>query len=404
MPTFTFVAKNSKGEVKQGEMGKKDKREVAETLRADGFFATAIMEKKDLASGQKTSGSHLFSKISLKDKMMFARHLGIMLSSGLSLPKALRVIGNQTKSRRFKATLLQLEEEVKTGNALADSLAKCGVFDELSVNMIRVGEIGGNMEEVLNLLADQLEKEHSLMSKVRGAMYYPAVIMIVMFGIGIAMMTFVIPKITTIFDDMQANIPFSTKLIINASHFMANNKILVFVSLAVIIFILVLFFKSSFGKKAMGMIFLKIPVIKNVVIKVNNARFARIYSSLIKSGVPIVESLKIISNTLTNYYYKKAFMEIQEEVQKGKPLHAEMERYPKLFPVLVVQMAEVGEETGKTVEILVDLAKFYEEEIDQVTKNLSSIIEPVLMIIIGSAVGFFAVSMIMPMYSVMDQM
>jgi type IV pilus assembly protein PilC len=137
---------------------------------------------------------------------------------------------------------------------------------------------------------------------------------------------------------------------------------------------------------------------------VNNARFARIYGSLIKSGVPVVEALKIISETLTNRYYQEAFKKIGEEVQKGKPLHAELAVFPKIFPVLVVQMVEVGEETGKTVDVLGDLARFYEEEIDQVTKNLSSIIEPVLMVIIGVAVGFFAISMLMPMYSVMDSM
>ena len=158
------------------------------------------------------------------------------------------------------------------------------------------------------------------------------------------------------------------------------------------------------GKRAAAFLSLKVPVIKNIVVKVNTARFARIYASLLRSGVPVAESLKIISETLTNRYYQDAFKKVGAEVQKGKPLHEELAAYPKLFPILIVQMVEVGEETGKTVDVLSDLAKFYEEEIDQLTKNLSSIIEPVLMVIIGSAVGFFAISMIMPMYSIMDQM
>ena len=404
MPTFTFVAKNTKGEVRQGKLDGKDSRAVVEILRADGFFVTSIVESE---AGKKKSGQRIFkifSGVSLKDKMMFARHLGVMLSSGLSVPRALNVISSQTKSKSFKRALAIIEEDVKTGNTLANSLAKAEVFDELSINMIRVGEMGGNLEEVLALLADQLEKEHNLISKVRGAMYYPSVIFIVMIGIGITMMTYVVPQLTAVFSDVQASIPTSTRMIIDSSNFMAAHKLLVLFSILFIFFFLIIFFKTRAGKRTAGFVFLKAPVIKNIVIKVNNARFARIYSSLIRSGVPVVESLKIISETLTNRYYQEAFKKIGFQVQKGKPLHEELAVYPKLFPVLILQMVEVGEETGKTVDVLTDLANFYEEEIDQLTKNLSSIIEPVLMVLIGSAVGFFAVSMILPMYSVMDQM
>lgn len=404
MPTFSYVAKNLKGEIKGGEIEGKDKRSLVEKLRADGFFVTSIIEEETAKKNSKWRALKIFSGISLKDKMMFARHLGVMLSSGLSIPRALNVISNQTKSRRFKNVLAIIEEDVKTGNTLADSLARSEAFDELTVNMIRVGELGGNLEEVLVLLADQLEKEHSLISKVRGAMYYPTVILIIMIAIGITMMTFVVPQLTAVFSDVQASLPMSTKMIIDSSNFMAAHKLLVLFSTLFIFFSLIIFFKTKAGKKVGAFLFLKVPVIKNIVVKVNNARFARIYSSLIRSGVPVVESLKIISETLTNHYYQEAFNNVGFEVQKGKPLHGELASFPKLFPVLIVQMVEVGEETGKTVDVLSDLAKFYEEEIDQLTKNLSSIIEPVLMVIIGCAVGFFAISMILPMYSIMDQM
>jgi len=404
MSKFTFVAKNNKGEIRQGEMEGKDSRSVVGTLRVDGFFVTSIVEEGK--SKNKSGGIRfkIFSGVSLKDKMMFARHLGVMLASGLSVPRAINVISNQTKSKKFKNILAQIEEGVKIGNTLADSLARSGVFDDLSVNMIRVGELGGSLEEVLTLLADQLEKEHALISKVRGAMYYPSVIFIVMIGIGIAMMTFVVPQLTAVFTDTQATLPATTEMIISTSNFMAGHKLLVLFSSIFIILFFIIFFKIKAGKRVAAFFSLKIPVIKNIVVKVNNTRFARIYGSLLRSGVPVTESLKIISETLTNRYYQEAFVKIGLEVQKGKPLHEELSAYPKLFPVLIVQMVEVGEETGKTVDVLADLARFYEEEIDQLTKNLSSIIEPVLMVIIGSAVGFFAISMIMPMYSIMDQM
>jgi len=388
--------------MKSGETEGKNKSSIVENLRTDGFFVTAIEEKSEKIK-RKTRRA-IFGGISLKDKMMFARHLSVMLGSGLSLPRALNIISNQTKNKKFKAVLEGLEKEVKMGNPLADSLEKQAVFDELSVNMIKVGEVGGNLEEVLKTLADQLEKEHNLMSRVKGAMYYPSVILIVMFGVGIAMMTFVVPKLTTIFQDIKTPLPLSTRLIITVSDFMANNQIIVGLSVFAIVGIVIVFFKSSFGKKIVGTVSAGLPIIKNVIIKLNNARFARIYSSLTKSGVSVVESLKIISHTLTNVKYRNAFAAISEEVQKGKPLHEELGKYPHLFPILTVQMVDVGEETGKTVEVLENLAAFFEEEVDQITKNLSSIIEPVLMVIIGIAVGFFAISMILPMYSIMDQM
>jgi type IV pilus assembly protein PilC len=404
MSKFTFVAKNSKGEIRQGELEGKDSRSVVADLRADGFFVTSIIEADKIGHVSGPSKWNIFSGVSLKDKMMFARHLGVMLASGLSVPRAIDVISSQTKSKKFKNILAKIEEEVKTGNTLADSLARSGVFDDLSVNMIRVGELGGSLEEVLALLADQLEKEHNLISKVRGAMYYPSVIFIVMIGIGIAMMTFVVPQLTAVFTDTQATLPATTEFIINTSNFMAGHKLLVLFSSIFIILFFIIFFKLKIGKKFAAFLSLKIPIIKNIVVKVNNARFARIYGSLLKSGVPVTESLKIISETLTNRYYQETFVKIGIEVQKGKPLHEQLAVYPKLFPVLIVQMVEVGEETGKTIDVLADLARFYEEEIDQLTKNLSSIIEPVLMVVIGSAVGFFAISMIMPMYSIMDSM
>jgi type IV pilus assembly protein PilC len=404
MPSFTFVAKNSQGEIRNGKTEGKDKRSVAEALRVEGFFVTSLIEEEINHDVSGRSKWKIFSGISLKDKMMFARHLGVMLASGLSVPRALNVISNQTKSRKFKDILAKIEENVKTGNTLADSLARSGVFDDLSVNMIRVGEVGGSLEEVLTLLADQLEKEHNLISKVRGAMYYPSVIFIVMIGIGIAMMTFVVPQLTAVFADTQTTLPVSTEMIIGTSNFMAGHKLLVLGLIIITTIFLIIFFKTKTGKKVAAFVFLKVPVIKNIVVKVNNARFARIYSSLLRSGVPVIESLKIISETLTNRYYQEAFKNIGIGVQKGNPLHEGLAMYPKLFPVLIIQMMEVGEETGKTVDVLGDIARFYEEEIDQLTKNLSSIIEPVLMVVIGSAVGFFAISMIMPMYSIMDQM
>jgi len=221
--------------------------------------------------------------------------------------------------------------------------------------------------------------------------------------IGVLMMMFVVPKITAIFDDFGADLPILTKVVLGISNFMSQNVVVTSSLILGSVTALLFFWRSSLGKKFFHKLFLKAPVLSGLVNKVNSARFARILSALSKSGVPLVRSLKITSDTLGNYYYKEAVLAASQEVQKGIPLSSVLGRYQDFFPYLVIQMIEVGEETGKTPEVLLKLADFYEEDVDQMTKNLSSIIEPVLMVVVGLAVAFFAIAIIQPIYSIMDK-
>lgn len=399
-----YSAKNYAGETKAGEMEIKNERDLASQLRSDGYILTSF---KELKSDEKSEISvrflDRFFSISLKDKLMFTRNMSVMISSGLPISRAVKNISVQTKNKKFQKILLSIFDDIQSGMTFADGLARYpGVFDDLFVNMIRVGESSGNLEEVLDILAIQLEKEHDLMSKIKGAMTYPAVIIVVMILIAILMLTYILPKLTSVFSDMQVDLPASTKFIIGLSDFLRSHAILVGVGFVLLAIAAKFFATTENGKKAVGMALINIPVIKNIVIKINCARFARIYSSLLRSGVPVVQALTIISNTLTNYYYKKAIREGIEDVQKGVNLSKVIEKNGRVFPVLLAQMAQVGEETGKTETVLLKLAEFYEDEVSQISKNMSSIIEPVLMVFIGGAVGFFAVSMLQPMYSLMD--
>jgi type IV pilus assembly protein PilC len=326
-----------------------------------------------------------------------------MISSGLPLSRAVSNIAVQTKNKRFSSVLIDINKNIQAGESFSDSLAKYpGIFGDLFVNMVRVGEVSGNLEEVLDILAVQLEKEHDLTSKVKGAMTYPAVIVVAMIGIAILMLTYILPKITGVFTDMNVALPASTRFVIGVSDALRNHGFLVGAGFVLGIFFLRIFVKTEAGKKTIGFLAIHIPAVSNIVIKVNCARFARIYSSLLKSGVSVVESLKILSDTMTNFYYKRAINDGIEKVQKGVNLSVVIGENPHIFPVLVTQMLQVGEETGRTETVLLKLAEFYEDEVTQISKNLSSIIEPILMIFIGSAVGFFAISMLQPMYSIMD--
>lgn len=400
-----YTAKNYEGKTQTGEMDVKNERDLAAQLRSDGYVLTSF---KPLESEKKNKLDvkffNRFIKISLTDKLMFTRNLSVMISSGLPLSRAVKNIATQTKSKKFSSILNEVCDNIQSGGTFADGLAKYpGVFDELFVNMVRVGETSGNLEEVLLILSQQLEKEHALISKVKGALTYPAVIVVAMIGIAILMLTYILPKLTSVFIDMQVELPASTKFVIAISDTLRHHGILVGAVFVALIIFLRFFLMTEAGKRTVGFLSIKTPVVKNMVIKVNCSRFARIYSSLLKSGVPAMEALKIISHTLTNFYYRQAIEDGVEKIQKGVALSEIIGKYPKIFPILTIQMLQVGEETGKTDQILLKLAEFYEGEVDQLSKNMSSIIEPVLMIFIGSAVGFFAVSMLQPMYSIMDQ-
>jgi type IV pilus assembly protein PilC len=405
MKTFFYTAKHREtGETTGGKVEAESKEHAAKSLRAKGYVLTSIREDRKVS--EKTSGfSFSFSigkSVPLKEKMVFARNLSVMISSGLPLSQAVEALAEQTKCKPLKQALSEIRDSVRSGNSLGDSLAKYPhIFNNLFVSMVRVGEVGGSLEEALTIIATQLEKDHALVSKVRGAMLYPAVIVVAMIGVGIVMLTYILPQILGVFEDMEVELPAATKVIIAISDLLRNHAIVVSLGLLGVIFLGYALFKTPSGKRLFSSMLLRMPAIRNIVIKVNCARFARIYSSLLRSGVSVVDALEIIAKTLSNARYRDAILDGGKQVRKGVELSEVVKSYPKLFPVLVYQMFRVGEQTGKSEEVLLKLAIFYEDEVDQITKNLSSIIEPILMLIIGSAVGFFAVAMLQPMYSVL---
>lgn len=382
-----------------------DEKNVAQQLRAEGFLVTSISlvkEEGTVSTGKKNFLDNFIS-IPLKEKMVFARNLSIMTASGLTVSKALNNLALQTENKQFKKILLDIYELVQSGATLSDGLNKyVDIFGELFINMVRVGEAAGNLDEVLKIVAVQLEKENNLKSKVKGAMIYPAVILTVMLIIGVIMLTYVLPKLMGVFKDMDAKLPAMTQFIVDLSNIMRSNSLMVFVVMVSFGIFAQYFFRKPAGKKFISWVGIKFYLFSPLIKQMNCARFARIYSSLLKSGVGAVEALEIISRTLTNHFYQQVLINSVEDIQKGVSLSDILSKHPDLFPVLVSQIVQVGEETGKTEDVLLQLAEFYEDEVDQITKNMSAIIEPLLMVIIGAGVGFFAVAMLMPMYSMMD--
>lgn len=404
MPIFSYTAKNFKGESKTGVLEADSQQNLAKSLREDGYILISAKNKNKSKSGIKISFYiPFFNKVPLSEKLIFTRNLQVMVSAGIGLPHALKILSAQAKNKKFKKTIEQISEEIIKGGILSDSLLKHpGIFSELFCSMIKVGEESGTLEQVLSVLTGQMEKEHELKSKIIGAMAYPAVIIVAMLGIGVLMLVLVIPKLAQTFVELNIELPLTTRIVIGLANFSVK-----FWYFLPFIFLAFMFFfqtaaRTKLGKMAIGTLFLRMPVISGIVKKTNSAYTVRTLGSLFSAGVPVIRSLELTAGSLNNIYYKNAVLDAAEQVKKGSKLAESLKKYQDIYSVLVVQMLEVGEETGKTSEILQKLADFFEEEVANATKNLSTIIEPVLMIIIGAVVGFFVIAMVQPMYGMIQ--
>jgi len=340
------------------------------------------------------------TSVPLAEKLFFIQHLGIMLKAGISLSTALKTLAKQTTNKRFARIIADISRNVEKGVSFTESLKPHEkIFGQLFINMIESGEISGKLEEVLKRLYIQFKKNHELVSKVKGALTYPIVILIAMSGIGTFIMIAVVPKITAMFKDFNAELPLATKLLIKFSDSLVANGLLYLVALIVVILTIVQLIKTKRGRYAFHGLLLKLPIFSPIIKKINLARFARTTSSLLKTDIMIIKSFQIAANVLGNVHYRQALMEMSDKIKKGGTINEVVANYPKLFPPVVAQMIAVGEDTGELDYILEELAEFYEGEIDQTMNNLPAIIEPILILVLGLVVGGIAVAVIMPMYA-----
>lgn len=401
---YTYKVKNKDGTEKKGEIEAPDKFSAAKSLRVDGAQPISISEAKVKKNGISVPFlDSIFNKIKLHEKIIFTRNLSGMLSAGLSLYRALVVLEKQTKNEKFRSILNSLIKDIDKGGTLSEGMSKYPkVFSTLFVSMVRAGEESGKMSDSLKEIGLNLQKTYDLNKKIKGAIMYPSIIVGAIFLIGIFMMIFVVPVLTSTFKELNIELPASTKFIIFISDSLSKSPLLT-LGLVFLLFIgLFLLFKSKFFKKYFDLIIFYIPVVGEIVKEVNSARTARTLSSLLISGVDMTKGLIITGEVLQNKFYKDTMQKAVVDIQKGITLSSVFKERVNLYPIMVGEMIEVGEETGKLSNMLVDIAVFYESEVDNKTKDLSTIIEPVLMILIGAAVGFFAISMISPMYSLMD--
>jgi len=402
MAKFKFIAIKKTGEKYTAVKESNDKFSLYAELKFEGDTLVSATEinRKD----------YWFKRIALPfgsvpehQKIIFAKNLGSMIEAGLPLAKSLTILEKQIKNKRFKNIIISLGEEIRKGRTLSEaSKVYSDVFSNLFVSMVKAGEESGKLSESLKIVGNQMDGMYKLKKKIKGAMIYPSVILSIMVIIGVLMLVFVVPSITSTFRDLNVELPTITKILIGTSDFLKNN---IFLTLVIILFISILlyvFSLSKIGKRFFDFIFLKTPIIGNLVRETNSARITRTISSLLSSGVPFAEAILITSEVVQNSYFKNILNEARIKVEKGEPISKVFLENTKFCPIFVGEMMSVGEETGRLPSMLMEVANFYENSVDQKTKDMSTIIEPFLMVIIGLAVGFFALAMVKPIYSIMD--
>ena len=378
-----------------------DKFALFRLIKKDGDTLISFTEEKKSAIG--TIEINLWSSIKATDKINFARNLGAMLEAGLALSRGLAVLERQTKKKKLKKIMSELNSYISKGTTFHEAMEHFPeMFTVLFVSMVKVGEESGSLAESLKAVSLQLEKTYALQKKIKGAMIYPVIILGVMVVIGILMLMFVVPTLTATFLELKVQLPFSTRVILGLSELLTNHYILVIEGILFLFGAIVIAGKTPQGKRFADYIVLHLPVISTLVKETNAARTARTFSSLLTAGVDVVLTAQITKDVLQNSYYKAVLAESEQHIQKGESIASVFESHQDLYPPFVSEMVSVGEETGKLSTMLLGVATFYENEVDQKTKDMSTIIEPFLMVFIGAAVGFFAVSMITPLYTVLN--
>jgi type IV pilus assembly protein PilC len=341
-------------------------------------------------------------RFSIQEQTLFAKRMSFLIKANVPLLECLEMVRKQTKSKAKRKVFDSVIKDVSNGQYLATSLGKFrNLFGDFTINLIRVGEKSGILSQNLSYLADELNKKQLLRRKVIGALIYPIFITVATLGVTGSLTAFIFPKLMPIFISLHVDLPLTTRMLIAVSDYLRSWGILTVVLLAALVAAL-LFARSRFeGMRFWGdRILLNIPLAGSIAKSYNLANFTRTLGLLLKSGVHITEAMDIVASTTTNRLYRKAYGAIAKSLTKGEPMSRSLERYPKLFPDMAAHMVSVGEKTGNLSNTLIYLSELYENDVDELTKNLSSSIEPVLMIVMGLLVGLIAVSVITPIYAI----
>ena len=399
MPNFQWQGKARDGTAKHGVMSAADSDAVTATLRAQSIMPTKVRLKgKDLSEYFK----FLQPKVGTKELVVFTRLFATMIDAGLPLVQCLDILGSQEENKTFKKVILSVKAEVEAGATFAESLAKHPkVFDRLYTSLVAAGEVGGVLDTILNRLAQYMEKAQALKAKVKGALVYPIAVTVVAVGIVIFMLWKVIPVFEKMFADFGGALPAPTMIVVGLSHWVQSYILYVFIGIIAMIFLLKYIYSTSKGRLYFDRLFLKLPIFGELLRKVAVARFSRTLSTMMSSGVPILDGLEIVAKSAGNVVVEREVLSAKASIAEGKTI-AEPLSESSVFPGMVVQMISVGEQTGTIDEMLEKIGDFYEEEVDNAVDALTALLEPIMMVGLGGTVGSLLVAMYLPIFKIAE--
>ncbi len=404
MPTFVARVQDARGNARKEKIVAQTISEARTSLRERGLFIRDLQEDKGLSLNFDLKQiSNSMASVTVKDKAVFSRQFAALVNAGVALVRGLGVLSEQCPNPKLKNALMSISSDVQQGMNLSDAMRKhpqC--FDNLYVSMVQAGEVGGVLDEVLNRLAKLLEDVARLQNQIKSALTYPVVVSFIAIVIFIGMTVFIIPVFAGIFQELGTELPAFTQVMLNISKFLRSPAVV----LLPIIFFSGLFayrqyYKTRVGRETLDRLYLKLPLFGDLIQKSATARFCRTFGALTRSGVPILTSLEIVRDTAGNQVVANAIDEARKEIQTGGVISLALQK-EQVFPIMAIQMISIGEETGELDKMLMKVADFYEDEVEQAVKALTSILEPVMIVLLGGMVGSILLSMYLPMFKVFE--
>ena len=397
---FGYKVRTAKGGTLDGTLEANDQRAAVEKLRAQQYIVLEIKEQQVNAFTDFLNSINPFKPTATpKDVVIFSRQLSVMINAGIPIVQAMSIIGDQVENPYFKEVVNSIREDIEGGTSIADALEKYpDCFDTLYVNMARAGELGGILDVILDRLSTYLEAAEELKGKVKGALTYPVVVVFICLGVTIFLLVFVVPTFKEVFSSFGNELPAPTQIVVDLSDFFMQNLLGILATIAIVIVGVKKFAASEVGRKFLEPRMLKAPVIGPLLIKTATAKFTRTFGTLVKSGVPILSAMETVAKTAGNWAVEEAVMTAREAIREGEKIAEPLAR-SGIFPSMVNQMVKVGEETGNLDVMLTKIADFYDTEVEEAVKSMTSLIEPLVIVFLGVVVGALVIAMYLPIFN-----
>jgi len=394
---FNYQARTKKGEIQAGVIEASSREAAVSILQKYGLYVTILEETEEVPFYVRKI--EFFGRISQKDLVLFSRQLSIMFGSKVTLVESLRTLASQTKNSDFREKIIKISDEVEGGTTFSSTLSKYPkFFSPFYVAMVKSGEASGKLSEVLDYLAEHLEREYHLLSRIKGAMIYPALIFFVVLMVLALMAFFVMPQLTEVLKEKGQELPVITQIAMAFADFLRKWGLIFILILVVLIIVAFRYYKTKAGKEFFDKNFLKLPLIGSFFKLVYLSRFAENLSTLISSGLPIAQCLEITGKIVGNSVYQRIIFQARDEVRRGTPISQVLTRFPEVFPQVFTQMILVGERTGTLDKTLMNLVSFYQKEIERTAENLPAVLEPLLIVFLGVVVGGLVAAFLLPLY------